>query len=229
MLFGRRHEGERYLVPRMGEQPATTPCTLRTADGVDLVAEERVPAAPRAAASIAHPHPRYGGSMHDAVVTTLWQALGARDVATVRFAFRGSGGSGGTHDGGPAERADVRAALDHAASLAPGAPLLACGYSFGAEVTLACDHPAVVGWLVVAPPLMLFDADEIVPAKDPRPAHLFVAAHDQYAPPDAVRERTAHWPNATVHVVEMADHFFRGALDRLATSVAPVLDELLPR
>lgn len=167
--------------------------------------------------------------MHDAVVTTLWQTLGARDVATVRFMFRGFGGSEGVHDGGPAERNDVLAALDHAASLAPDAPVLACGYSFGADVTLACDHPAVVAWLVVAPPLMLFDADTLVPAKDDRPTHLFVAAHDQFAPPDAVRERTAGWPDTTVHVVDMADHFFRGTLDRLATSVGAVLDDLLPR
>ena len=108
-------------------------------------------------------------------------------------------------------------------TLAPGAPLLACGYSFGADVTLTCDHPAIAKWLVVAPPLALFEPSSMVPSTDSRPAHLFVAAHDQFAPPDVVRERVASWPSASVHVIDLADHFFRGALDRLEAAVRGVL------
>ena len=197
--------------------------TLTTADGERLVAEQRVPDRPVATAAIAHPHPQYGGTMHDAVVDALWRTLGAAGIATVRFSFRGVGGSSGTHGGGEAERHDVLAALDHAASLAPGAPLFACGYSFGADVTLTCDNPAIAKWLVVAPPLALFEPTSMVPSHDPRPAHLFVAAHDQFAPPDVVRERVAGWPDATVHVIDMADHFFRGGLDRLAAAVGSAL------
>jgi hypothetical protein len=155
--------------------------------------------------------------MDDAVVMTLWRALVALDLAVVRFSFRGFGGSTGTHGGGRPEREDVRAALDRAALLAPEQPVLACGYSFGAEVTLTVDDPRVSAWLVVAPPLRMFDADEYVAAHDPRPKHIFVGAHDQVAPPAVVRDATADWPTTTVHVIDMADHFFRGALDRLAT------------
>jgi alpha/beta superfamily hydrolase len=198
--------------------------TLETADGVTLAAEQRVPRQARAAASIAHPHPQYGGTMHDAVVMTIERALAVRGVATVRFAFRGSGGSGGSHDGGPNERLDVRAALDRAASLAPGAPLLACGYSFGADVTLACDDERITAWIVAAPPLKLFG--DFAAARDPRPKHLFVAAHDQYTGPDGARAATTGWPATAIHVVEMADHFFRGALDAFAAQLEPVLETL---
>jgi len=202
----------------MTDEPVASRISLVTNDGLRLVAEHFVPPAPVAAAAIAHPHPQFGGSMHDAVVDTLWRTLGALGIATVRFSFRGTGGSEGVHGGGEAERLDVLAALDHAASLAPGLPVLACGYSFGADVTLTCDHPAVAAWLVVAPPLAVFDPSTMVPATDERPAHLFVAAHDQYAPPAVIRDRVAAWPAATVHVIESTDHFFAGAHTRLATA-----------
>src|SRR5690606_30296717 len=125
------------------------------------------------------------------VVMTVDRTLTSRGVATVRFAFRGTGGSGGSHSGGPDERLDVAAASARAAALAPGMPLLACGYSFGADVTLACAVERVTAWLVVAPPLRLFD--DFPAARDPRPKHLFVAAHDQFTPPEAARAATAGW------------------------------------
>lgn len=201
----------------------TSTVTLTTADGVHLAAEQRVPAQAIATAAIAHPHPQYGGTMHDTVVETLWRKLGAANIATVRFSFRGSGASTGTHTGGDLERLDARAALDHAASLAPDQPLIACGYSFGADVTLACDRPGIAMWLVVAPPLALFEPNELVAASAGRPTHLFVAEHDQFAPPDVVRQRVASWPDASVHVIDQADHFFRGKLDRLASSIESVV------
>ena len=200
-------------------EPATQRVTITTSDGERLVAEQRVPARPVATAAVAHPHPQYGGTMHDAVVDTLWRTFGTLGVATVRFSFRGVGGSSGTHSGGPAERNDVAAALEHAAALAPGVPLLACGYSFGADVSLTCDHPAIAAWYAVAPPLALFDPSSMVPAHGTRPAHLFVAAHDQFTPPEVARARVANWPETSIHEIDMADHFFRGALDRLAAAI----------
>jgi uncharacterized protein len=209
----------------MSDEPsAAVRTTLRTGDGVILEAEQTVPADARGAAGVAHPHPQYGGSMHDAVAMAIDRALVALGVATVRFAFRGTAGSGGTHSGGPDERLDVLAALDRAAALAPDSPLLACGYSFGADVTLACADDRTTAWLVAAPPLRMFD--DFVAATDSRPKHLFVAAHDQYTPPEAARALTLGWANTTIHVVESADHFFRGALDRLAAQVTDALDSL---
>jgi alpha/beta superfamily hydrolase len=118
----------------------------------------------------------------------------------------------------------VLAAIDRAASLVPGRPVLACGYSFGADVTLACDDARVGAWLVAAPPLRMFD--DFPAARDPRPKHLFVAAHDQFTPPDAARAATVGWSATTVHVVDMADHFFRGALDDLTEQLTATLATL---
>ncbi len=202
------------------------PARLLTSDGIALESVLHAvggPTVARGAASIAHPHPQYGGDMHNTVVTALWRGLAAAHVATVRFNFRGVASSEGTHGGGRAERADVAAALDAAHALAPDAPLYACGYSFGADVTLTCAHPALTMWIVVAPPLRMFDGTDWAAATDGRPVHVITGEHDQFAPPPAVRAATAGWRDVTIHEVASADHFFAGAATRitqLATELA---------
>ena len=54
--------------------------------------------APRALAVVAHPHPLYGGTMDNKVVTTVARAFGERGAATFRFNFRGVGATEGAHD-----------------------------------------------------------------------------------------------------------------------------------
>jgi uncharacterized protein len=205
--------------------PAPAPVTLLTTDGVRLQGVVEAPVVARAAAVVAHPHPRYGGDQHNPVVLTLARALRALGCATLRFGFRGTGGSEGSHGGGAAERADVGAALDELASRYPGMPLLLAGYSFGADVVLSVGHPDLAGWLVVAPPLAVFPPGELVAASDPRPVVVLVPEHDQFDPPREAAARTAGWVATELHTVAMADHFLAGAGDRLAVLVcdhAPV-------
>src|SRR3712207_4695272 len=72
---------------------------------------------PFPAVVVCHPHPQYGGDMHNNVVMALVDGVTRRGVAALRFNFRGVGRSGGTYDGGNGEQGDVQAALAHAASL----------------------------------------------------------------------------------------------------------------
>ena len=85
---------------------------LTTTDGIRLEAQIDVPDGVHGAAVLCHPHPLYGGSMHDGVPDALFRALPARGIAAIRFNFRGVGASTGTHDKGDAERHDVAAAID---------------------------------------------------------------------------------------------------------------------
>jgi len=48
---------------------------------------------------IAHPHPLYGGDMHNIVVETLQKTGRQKGHATLRFNFRGVGGSAGAYNG----------------------------------------------------------------------------------------------------------------------------------
>jgi alpha/beta superfamily hydrolase len=94
------------------------------------------PEVPRAAggvAVIAHPHPLFGGTMHNKVVQTLARAHLHTGWTSVRFHFRGVGQSAGVHDGGHAETQDLLHVIQ---ALAPSGPLALAGFSFGGYVAV---------------------------------------------------------------------------------------------
>lgn len=190
-------------------------------DGTVLEGDLLVPADATGSAVVCHPHPLYGGSRQDAVVAALTRAFVGAGRRVLRFDFRGSGGSGGTHDSGGAERNDLRAALEEVDP--GGGPLTIAGYSFGADIALSIDHPAADRWIVVAPPLAAVAADELVAPSDPRPVTVIAAAHDQFNSPEQLRPRMATWKGATLRVVESADHFFTGAHRQVSELAAAAL------
>src|SRR5260221_8239559 len=93
-----------------------------------------VPDSPRAVAVIAHPHPLFGGTMDNKVVTTLARAFVESGAATFRFNFRGVGESGGAHDEGRGQTEDLLAGVDHARPIVRALPLELPGFSFGRPV-----------------------------------------------------------------------------------------------
>jgi len=201
------------LFGRMGDETAPRHLlSLDTVDGVELEAELAAPTVRRAVVVLAHPHPRYGGDMHNGVVAALFESLPRHGIAALRFNFRGTGGSGGDHDEGIAEMLDVAAAVEAAAPFAVDVPLVSIGYSFGADVSLTCTHPRLEAWIAVAPPLGVVRLDAIVAGADHRPKLLLVPEHDQFDPPARAAERTAGWKSTTLLTVPMADHFLGGRL-----------------
>ena len=91
---------------------------------------------PRRVVVIAHPHPLYGGTMDNKVVTTLARAFAEAGAATLRFNFRGVGASEGRHDEGRGEADDMVRIAGHARELHPGLPLCLAGFSFGGAVAV---------------------------------------------------------------------------------------------
>lgn len=210
-----------------------TRLAVGTRDGLDLRAEICAPtggpegADPvRAAAVVCHPHPLHGGSMYNNVVDALFEGLPPHGVAVLRFNFRGTSGSEGRHDHGHAERLDVQAALAEMAERYPGVPLLLCGYSFGADVSLAVDHPALSGWLAVAPVIRVVERSEMVGLDDERPTWLLPAEHDQFRPPAELAPLVADARNCTVVPIAQADHFFMAGLRQVVATAATAVDAL---
>lgn len=185
-----------------------TDVNIITADDVTLEAELSLPEQPRAGVVVTHPNPLMGGDMYTPVPAAMFGALGELGVAGLRFNFRGVGRSSGTHDKGRGEQLDVAAAIEHLAGAAPGVPILLAGWSFGADVALAVDDERVAGWFLAAPPLRVVDPEDMAARLSAAPKVLAVPERDQFAPPDVVRPIVASWQNATVEVIEGADHFF---------------------
>jgi alpha/beta superfamily hydrolase len=93
-------------------------------------------ATPAGIALIAHPHPLFGGTADNKVVTTLAKAFRELGCATLRPSFRGVGGSEGEHDHGIAETDDLLAVHAYARSrFGNELPVYLAGFSFGAYVT----------------------------------------------------------------------------------------------
>ena len=117
---------------------------------VDRAEEPRLPAV----AIVCHPLPTEGGTMHNKVVTMTARALRELGIDTVRFNFRGAGGSAGSFDEGVGETADLEAVAAWVRARRPEAALWLAGFSFGAYVSLRASavlQPALV--LSIAPPV----------------------------------------------------------------------------
>jgi uncharacterized protein len=208
--------------PTMTHDTERVPLTLTTVDGLRLEAEHAIPEGAHAAIVLCHPHPAAGGSMTSLVTSELFRLLPGSGIAVLRFNFRGVGSSEGEHDNGVAERNDIIAAIDAMSALCPEVPLHVCGWSFGADTSLAVLDERITSWICCAPPLRVVPLDELTSAAghDPRPKLLIVPEHDQYRTPDAAIEATADWIATEVIAVSGADHFFVGRTDKVATIVA---------
>ena len=156
---------------------------------------EEVPGA-RFAALVCHPHPQYGGTMHNHATHRLARAVRGAGGTTLRFNYRGVGRSAGTYDGGPGEALDARAALAHLRGIDPTRPLLCAGFSFGAWVAVACtDEPGLVGLLLAGLPIRPAEVEGVrLPERaraTPLPLAVVQAEGDQFAAPAEVRELLA--------------------------------------
>jgi uncharacterized protein len=177
-------------------------------------------ARPPLAAVVCHPHPLFGGTMHNKVVYQTAKALDALGVSVLRFNFRGAGLSAGVHDRGAGEQGDVRAALDFLVSKFPGVPLLLAGFSFGASVGLrvGCEDPRVSHLIGLGIPVNSTDFSFLRECNKPK---LFVhGSNDEFG---AIEKVKALIPTLTgdnqLVVVEGVDHFFVGKLDQLARAI----------
>jgi uncharacterized protein len=167
-------------------------------------------------ALVLHPHPLYGGTMHNPVVYAAAHGLAEAGYETLRINFRGVGESTGEHDEGRGEVEDARAALDFllADRAEPPAEVLVAGYSFGAAVALrlALSDPRVTRVIAIATPVSMVDEAALGSGRCPR---LFLhGEHDDLAPLARLRERLGGAAADEVKTLP-TDHFFGGETDRL--------------
>jgi uncharacterized protein len=175
---------------------------------------------PAMAAVVCHPHPLFGGTMHNKVVYQAAKSLDALGLPVLRFNFRGTGRSAGKHDRGEGEREDVRAALDFLAAEFPKIPLLVAGFSFGCWVGLrtGCEDPRVKWLIGLGTPVDNTDFSFLTECAKPK---LFVqGSSDQFGDAEKLKRLVATFPGENrVVVVEGAEHFFAGKLDQVNRAI----------
>ena len=184
---------------------------------------------PTHAAVVCHPHPLFGGTLHNKVVFHTMKALNGFGFPVLRFNFRGTGLSQGEHDHGVGEVDDVRTALDWL-DREFHLPLIFAGFSFGAAVGLRAAYAddrvrALIG---VGTPVAPVAADTEEPRvytfdflRDCAKPKLFVSgARDQFGPRAKLEALLASVPEPKkLVVIEGADHFFEGRLRELREAI----------
>ena len=181
------------------------------------------------AAVVCHPHPLFGGTLHNKVVFHTMKALNSFGFPVLRFNFRGTGLSHGEHDNGNGEVEDVRTALDWLEAEFH-LPLIFAGFSFGAAVGLkaASSDARVEALIAVGTPVVPVAAEAEAPRvytfdflRDCVKPKLFVSgARDQFGPRGKLEALVASVaePKKLV-VIEGADHFFEGRLRELREAI----------
>ena len=179
------------------------------------------PAGARFAALVCHPHPQFGGTMHNHATYRLARGLRAAGGLTLRFNFRGVGRSAGAYDRGRGEALDAAAALALLASRHPTLPRLACGFSFGAFAALGAGlgDPGVVGLVLAG--LVVRPRDDLPRGlgpllATPLPVAVLQAERDEFGSPDEVRRGLEGSLGARLlSPVDGAPHLFTERLDEL--------------
>lgn len=184
------------------------------------------PAAPsttNSCALLCHPHPEYGGSMHDSVLAIAAEVLSAHGFSHLRFNFRGVGDSAGGYDNGQGERDDIAAAWQWLANQSSDAntanhwsKMILVGYSFGAATAWAARAgcAGLTRLVLIAPPSkgMTFEGNA-----GQVPTQVIVGGRDSYC------DLAALPSGATSEVIDGADHFFSGAGQALADAIGSSL------
>lgn len=184
------------------------------------------------AAVVCHPHPVYGGTLHNKVVFHTMKALNSFGFPVLRFNFRSAGLSEGEHAGGADEVEDVRAALDWL-DREFTLPIIFAGFSFGAAVGLraACPDERVTALIVLGLPATAiddrtYDFEFLSSCTKPK---LFVSgSRDQFAPPGKLEALVASFAETKKLVrIEAGDHFFEGRLKELRVAIEGWIREVV--
>lgn len=198
---------------------------------LEALLNQGAPAATHAAL-VCHPHPLFGGTMHNKVVFHAMKALNGFGFPVLRFNFRGAGLSEGTHDEGRGEVEDVKAALrwlEERFHL----PVVFAGFSFGAATGLraACPDPHVQALIALGMPVRVDGRSYGFKflSECGKPKLLVSGGQDQFGPRHELEQLVARVAEAKkLVIIEGADHFFSGHLAEMKRAIEEWVRETVP-
>ena len=187
---------------------------------IEALLEEPEDGEPVEAAVVCHPHPQFGGTMHNKVVYRLARGLRTANCVVLRFNYRGVNLSEGSYDHGVGETDDARIALSELRSRYPQLPMMVAGFSFGSRVALrlSSQESALKRVVVVGFPTRIPGQAYVDQVNIPKTfIHSTVDAYGPRSEMEAFFERVSQ--PKQIRWIEAADHFFAGALDQFETAV----------
>jgi hypothetical protein len=187
---------------------------------LEALLEEPETGPPREACLVCHPHPLYGGTMHNKVVYRLARALRRSGSVVLRFNFRGVGKSQGVHNGGAGELEDAGLLLEWLRARYPDLPYTAAGFSFGSRIALrlACSLEGTSRAIAIGFPTRSGDSVYLKTCAVPK---IFLqSTHDEYGPRTELETLYRDFAEPKqIHWIEATDHFFSEGLDSLEAAI----------
>jgi uncharacterized protein len=186
---------------------------------LEAILEEPEDQAPREAVLVCHPHPRYGGTMHNKVVYRIAHGVRKAGAVALRFNYRGVNLSEGQYDNGVGELEDARVALEYLRARYPDLPFSLAGFSFGSRIILKLGCELNASRLIAAGfPAGQAEGKELGRCDVPR---IFIqSTNDEFGPKEAMEKYFAQLPEPKKLMwVEAKDHFFAGGLDQFEEAV----------
>ncbi len=182
---------------------------------LEALIEEPEDQAPSQAALVCHPHPQFGGTMHNKVVYRIARGMRRAGAVALRFNYRGVNMSEGRYDEGVGELEDARAAFEVLRSRYPQLPVSMAGFSFGSRIILklGCETAGVTRLIAAGFPASSANTDRQLGQCD-TPRIFIQSTRDQFcALPDMEAYFAELKGKKQLIWVEAQDHFFTGALD----------------
>ena len=178
---------------------------------------------------ICHPHPLYGGDMHNNVVRAMEEGFSRQGYTTLIFNFRGVSGSRGEYDEGEGEVRDTLAASEHLRQyLNPDGRIMCAGYSFGAWVVsrAALEVQDPDGLFLVSYPFLIYKGDHLKAFS--KKIYFIGGTYDDIAPLDDLLAFYKHLEITDKYLkVIPTTHFYGGKeeeiTDFITESVEPAL------
>ncbi len=187
---------------------------------IEALLEEPETAPAREACLVCHPHPLYGGTMHNKVVYRMARGLRRSGSIVLRFNFRGVGRSQGVHAHGDGELDDARMLMDWLRSRYPALPYAVAGFSFGSRVALrlGCSLSGTRRVIAVGLPSRSNSLDYVKTCTTPK---LFIqSTHDEHGPRPELEALYSDFSEPKqLYWAEAADHFFVNGLDALEETI----------
>ena len=178
---------------------------------------------PLQACLVCHPHPLFGGTMHNKVVYRIARGMRRAGAVVLRFNFRGAGRSEGVHDQGAGEVEDARVALGFLRERYPDLPYSMAGFSFGSRVImkLGCALGTPARLIAVGFPTHTGRFDYLETCGIPK--YFVQSTIDEFGPKEELEAGFQQFAGPKqLQFIDAADHFFAGALDQLEEAIVAI-------
>ena len=176
-------------------------------------------------ALILQPHPQYGGTMNNRIVSETYNCFYKNNFSVIRINFRGVERSDGVFDNGQGELSDAAAALDWIEKENPGySQCWVSGFSFGALICmqLIMRRPEVSKFIAISPQPNVYDFTFLAPC--PISGLIIYGKNDELVQVDSIlnlQKKLNMQKNISVKFdsIPNANHFYKGKEKELTNSI----------